>query len=73
MRESGTKDRAGGAGRKARQAAALRENLRKRKTQARDRAEGAEADSGPQAPPRDPPPQNPPPQNPPPAKPARTE
>ena len=38
MKASGTKDRAGAAGRKERLAVALRENLRKRKAQVRSRA-----------------------------------
>ena len=38
MKASGTKDRAGATGRKERLAAALRENLRKRKAQLRARA-----------------------------------
>ena len=54
MKASGTKDRAGAGGRKERLAVALRENLRKRKAQARGRAAGAEEDSGPHTAPRNP-------------------
>ncbi len=56
MKASETKDRAGAAGRIERQGAALRDNLRKRKAQARGRAAGAGEDSEPDAAPRNPPP-----------------